>query len=217
MERAALMDNGTEFVNRTLKEFAGECGIELVNTPPYHPQANPVERVNRVIKTMIVAYLRGDHREWDRHVNDFRFVYNSAHHTSLGASPAFLNFGRELEAPQTLRRRSEATSEVNAREPGEWTARMRRLDAVHAWVREHLDTAYQEQAYNLRQLPRRFGVGDLRELNIWDDVAEALRNTPMRVERLHQAVVRDFPATTSVDADSPELPTSPHANHGGPD
>ncbi|XP_032687795.1 uncharacterized protein LOC116851975 [Odontomachus brunneus] len=36
-----------------------------------------------------------------------------------------------------------------------------------------------------------------RELNFWDDVAEALRSTPMRVERPHQAVVRDFPATTN--------------------
>lgn len=101
--RYILTNNGIEFANKILRKFANECGIELVITPPYHPQANPVERVNRVLKTMIVAYLKQDHREWDRYLDDFRFAYNSAHHTSFSASSAFLNFEKELESPHTLR------------------------------------------------------------------------------------------------------------------
>lgn len=127
-----LTDNGTEFINRTLRDFAGEHGITHTTVPPYHPQANPVERVNRVLKTMIISYLDRDHREWDVHLNDFRFAYNTAHHSSIGASPAFLNLGRELEPTQSLRRRYQDVTEVEPREPKEWSDRMRAIQSLYA-------------------------------------------------------------------------------------
>jgi Integrase core domain. len=84
-----LTDNGTEFVNHTIREWAEEFNIHHTTTPPYHPQANPVERVNRVLKTMIVSFLERDHRDWDLHLPEFRFAYNTAYHSSLQTSPAF--------------------------------------------------------------------------------------------------------------------------------
>nr|XP_012235715.1 PREDICTED: uncharacterized protein LOC105679947 [Linepithema humile] len=86
-----LTDNGTEFVNRVMTDFAEENKITHTTVPPYHPQANPVERVNRILKTMIIAYIGKDHRDWDKHLADFRLAYNTAAHSSLGTSPAFLN------------------------------------------------------------------------------------------------------------------------------
>lgn len=44
--KVLLMDNGTEFINRELKAFAKERNIAHATVPPYHPQANPVKRVN---------------------------------------------------------------------------------------------------------------------------------------------------------------------------
>ena len=43
----------------------------------YHAQANPTERVNRLLKTMIVAFVRDDHKDWDLHLHEFRFAYNT--------------------------------------------------------------------------------------------------------------------------------------------
>ncbi|XP_039309078.1 protein NYNRIN-like [Solenopsis invicta] len=73
--RVLLTDNGTEFLNRDLRAMSEQYGIYQTTVPPYHPQANPVERVNRVLKTMITAYPRlsygreplpvGLHREQD--------------------------------------------------------------------------------------------------------------------------------------------------------
>jgi len=88
--------------------------------PPYHPQANPVERVNRILKTMITSLIEKDHREWDKHLSEFRFAYNTAFHSSLETSPAFLNLGRELKPVQLLSR-NQAT-EVEARDIAEWSA-----------------------------------------------------------------------------------------------
>lgn len=81
-----LTDNGIEFMNQILQAFARETDITHTIVSPYHPQANLVERVNRVLK-MITAFLDRDHREWDLHLKDFRFAYNTAHHASIARVP----------------------------------------------------------------------------------------------------------------------------------
>jgi len=160
--RFILTDNGTEFVNRTIKSFADEHKITHTTVPPYHPQANPVERVNRILKTMIIAFIEKDHREWDRHISEFRFAYNTAFHSSLGTSPAFLNLGRELKPAQLLSKNQEAT-EIEVGDTAGWSERMKRLPFLREWVTENLDKAYQRQSsqYNLRRRNRTFRVGDL--------------------------------------------------------
>ena len=88
-------DNGTEFVNKATVEKLREYGIKHSTTPAYHPQANPVERINRGVKTMISSFVEESHREWDVHLPKFRLAVNSAVHSSTKVSPAFLNFGQE--------------------------------------------------------------------------------------------------------------------------
>lgn len=93
-----LTDNGTEFLNKDLKALAEQYNIEYANVPPYHPQANPVKRVNRVLKTMITAFVENDRRCWDEHLTEFRFTYNTAFHASLQA-PCLPKF-RERISPR---------------------------------------------------------------------------------------------------------------------
>lgn len=98
--RILITDNGTKFVNKVIKDFAEQYQITHRTMPPYNVQANTVERVNRTgksLKTMIVVYLERDHRNWDLRLKEFRFAYNTAHHSSFGTTPAFLNLGRDLE------------------------------------------------------------------------------------------------------------------------
>ncbi|XP_029680942.1 uncharacterized protein K02A2.6-like [Formica exsecta] len=137
-----LTDNGTEFANQTLQAFSEEHGITHTTIPPYHPQANPVERVNRVLKTMIVAFLERDHRKWDEHLRDFRFAYNIAHHSSIGTSPALLNLGREPTPINSIRERCANVDEVEQRNPAEWSERMRKMQSLHNWAKENLERAY---------------------------------------------------------------------------
>ncbi|GAB1867938.1 RNA-directed DNA polymerase [Camponotus japonicus] len=161
--RFLLTDNGTEFVNKVMKAFAETRQITHTTVPPYHPQANPVERVNRILKTMIIAFIEKDHREWDKHISDFRYAYNTACHSSLGASPAFLNLGRELEPVCSLGRRSRGVTEIEPGDTVKWADRMKKIQALREWVLESLDRAYERQAsrYNLRRRGRTFKVGDL--------------------------------------------------------
>lgn len=157
-----VTDNGTEFANRAVTDFVRANGIVQAPIPPYHAQANPVERVNRVLKTMIVAFLESDHRDWDEHLSDFRFAYNTATHESVKASPAFLNFGREPKPRQLLRFREEGVEPMTGPNREAWTKRMHLLEEVRDLVRSHLDAAYdrQERYYNRRHRDVRFKVGD---------------------------------------------------------
>ena len=55
-------DNGTEFRNKAIAEYARDLKIHHSFSPPYRAEANPVERVNRVFKSMIAAYVNQDHK-----------------------------------------------------------------------------------------------------------------------------------------------------------
>lgn len=64
-------------------------------TPPYSPQSNPIERVNRNIKTMIRSYLSDKHNKWDEWLPELTYAYNTSLHSSPACSPTFFNFGRD--------------------------------------------------------------------------------------------------------------------------
>ena len=158
-----LSDNGKEFDNKYLRSLLEEYGIRHVTTPPYHPQANPVERTNRTLKTMISTFVAEDHRNWDMHIHEFRNAVNTAFQTSLKTSPAFLNFGRNPHPVHSLRREVEETKPIGKISPEDWEIRMRRLEALRDLVRKNLDVARERQrkAYDKGRKDVRFNVGDL--------------------------------------------------------
>ena len=97
-----LSDNGTEFKNDELEKFYDQMGVTPMYVAPYHPQANPVERINQTVKTMIRSFLEKSHTKWDEHIDELAFAYNTAIHDTTGASPAFLNYGRHPKLPGSL-------------------------------------------------------------------------------------------------------------------
>ena len=99
--RVVITDNGRQFESREFGNLLKDAGSEHRKTPPYSPQCNPVERVNRVLKTMIAQYTTENHRHWDRWIHELAFAYNTAKHESTGFTPAFLTYGRELSPPAT--------------------------------------------------------------------------------------------------------------------
>lgn len=90
-------------VRKEFKTFLKENLIHHQYTPKYSPQCNPVERTNRVIKTMIAAFTKNkSHKKWDEYLPELQFAYNTSMHETTGFTPAQLNFGRELFTPGTL-------------------------------------------------------------------------------------------------------------------
>lgn len=159
--RILITDNGTEFVNKEIKSLAVWAGINLQTTPPYHPQADPVERVNRSLKNMLRAYLDGNHRVWDQYLPEFRFAYNTAFHNSLQTSPAFANSGREPRSPTSLREELEGEPDLVPIPIAKWNERMRRLNVIRQaliYAREEASDKQAEQ-YNSRHRQVEFVLG----------------------------------------------------------
>ena len=163
-------DNGTEFDNDLIRKNCLERGIEFTTIPLYHPQANPTERSNKVIKTMLRTFLKENHRKWDEHVYEFAYAINNAPHDSLSResskiSPAFLNFGRNLSNPHSIfgKATTAISANVDKQDPKFWLDRVKRISAYQDLVKRFLSSASKQQAksYNVGRKDVGFKIGDL--------------------------------------------------------
>lgn len=157
--RVVITDNGSQFVSHLFKNFLKDNGIMHQLTPPYSPQCNPTERVNRVIKTMVQTFLTTDHRKWDEHLAEIQFAINSAVQESTGFSPAELNFGRDLRTGNTVFEKElpgVGEKEVTANE------HMEKIKELCTIAKRQLQIASQQQAkyYNLRRRTWTPSVGE---------------------------------------------------------
>ena len=141
MGNPAHTDNGTEFVNGTIRELTEKFGIRHTETPRYCPQANPTERYNRTIKEIIRAYIQNEHTAWDENIDDLQFAINTSRNTSTKYTPTFLKLGRELQPLQSLRKSIEKDDEIVFQDENKWTDRLRRLEMIKEEVQKNLDEA----------------------------------------------------------------------------
>ena len=142
-----LSDNGTEFKNRALAEYLKALGIHHLVTPPYHPQASPVESVNQTLKTRLIAYVKENHASWDENLPELVFSLKSLLIVALD-SPAMFNYGRQPLPPGTAKRARDRVVEVRASQEkvGEWTTRMKGLDQLNRAVNYNIDGEQERQA-----------------------------------------------------------------------
>uniref|UniRef100_A0A667Z6P1 Integrase catalytic domain-containing protein n=1 Tax=Myripristis murdjan TaxID=586833 RepID=A0A667Z6P1_9TELE len=94
-----LSDQGPQFVASLFEQTCREWNLKHKMTTAYHPQTNLTERINRTLKTMIASYVGNNHKQWDKHLPEFRFALNSAVNESTGVTPAELNLLRPLRGP----------------------------------------------------------------------------------------------------------------------
>lgn len=90
-----ICDNGPQFVGKEFKKLSENYQVKLLYNAHYHPQNNPTERVNQVIKRMIRSYLKDDHKQWDRFLKHIQCAINTSSHEVTQQTPFLVNFGRE--------------------------------------------------------------------------------------------------------------------------
>ncbi|CAB0040754.1 unnamed protein product [Trichogramma brassicae] len=157
-------DNGTEYKNNLVDEFLTERGVIHSTIPIYTANANPVERVNRTYKTMMISYIEENVKTWDEHIYELTFAFNTAVHGSTGVSPAFLNLGRNPEIGHSVRRK-EAEAALIAEEDEAriaWAMRMENLSGIRDKATENSQQAQERQAqyYNKKRRDVTFKAND---------------------------------------------------------
>jgi hypothetical protein len=97
--RKLISDNGTQFISAIMQKICFCLGISQAFTPVYHPEANPVERRNRDLKTQLAIQIRDKpHSDWPRLLSSIRFAMNTVRSQNTGKAPAFLLFGSEIRS-----------------------------------------------------------------------------------------------------------------------
>lgn len=94
--RKIISDNGVQFRSNAYSKLLKTYKVMSKFTPFYHAQANPTERVNRTLKTMLIAYVNDNHRKWDLYLNKIVCALRTAKHEVTGYTPYFVNYGREM-------------------------------------------------------------------------------------------------------------------------
>jgi transposase InsO family protein len=155
---AVVSDNGVQFKSKIFQSMLAQYSVKLSFTANYHAQANPVERVNRVLKTMLRSYVTDNHRTWDKYLPHIGYAMRSAKHEVTGYTPNFLMFGRELP----LNNEDEVdTKEIRFVRAPLSSAREVELRQLYADVRKRLHEAYERSRhqYNLRRRDVRYALG----------------------------------------------------------
>lgn len=142
-----------------------EYKVNLYLNASRHPQANPVERTNRTIISMIRAYIGDNHRHWDKDLPQLGFALRSAVHETTGFSPAFLTFGRELNATSEgyALLNDQSQLPVDGDNCKDHVTKLQKLKDIIPLVKYRLDTAHSKSAgrYNLRRRDVAFKEKDL--------------------------------------------------------
>lgn len=84
-------------ISKLFRKLARDYQCNIRYNSNYHPQANPTERVNRTIKSMLAIYVSDNHRLWDVNLSKIGYALRTAVHETTQQSPYFMNFGRRMK------------------------------------------------------------------------------------------------------------------------
>ena len=109
-----LSDNGPPFSSAAFERYSKEHGIKHQSTYPYHPQANPAERVMKPLgKAMKAAHTSRESKE--KALNDFLVGYRATPHVATGVTPGDFMFRDGYRADFPNRRGLLETEVKNAK------------------------------------------------------------------------------------------------------
>lgn len=160
--KVIICDNGKQFVSGQFKELAQNYGIDIWYTPSYHPQANPTERVNRVIGTAIASYVNDNHKHWDKYIPHIAHAIRTAVHEVTGKTPSYLFLGRETSVHGS-KPSSFNVNDALLFDRDVYTENQRLRNEIFEDVSKRLKDAYEasKTRYDLRRRICNYSVGEI--------------------------------------------------------
>ena len=156
-----VCDNGPQYRSKVVLSMLEKFGVKMFRNFYYHPQTNPTERVNRVLKTMIVSYVLDNQRSWDRQVHHVTNAINTARHEATGYSPHQLVYGERWCSNGACRPSLEEDTPVSFGDREQLLGKWKDQTKVREEVVKRLELAYEKncRTYNLRRREADLEVG----------------------------------------------------------
>lgn len=156
-----LCDNAKQYAGVEVQALCKRYGVKLKHSFFYHAQANPTERANRVVKTMIASYVRGNHKTWGKNLPRIQMAINSVKHDVTGYSPHELVFGEKWKDHGSFKfvgMDGQNIPQFDIRQVDQ-----KKVLDIQEDVVKRLHQAYMRNAkyYNLRRRPVTFSIGQV--------------------------------------------------------
>ena len=161
--RLLLCDNGPQYRSAEFRKFVGKYDCSIKFNANYHPRANPTERQNRTLKTMLAMYVKENHRLWDANIHSLACALRTARQEVTKVSPYFVNFGRNmcLSGKDYARDMTAADKTTDDTTQPLQSSRNEAFMKMFADVKRRLEKASEQGVarYNLRKRAAEFTVG----------------------------------------------------------
>ena len=93
-------DQGRNYESKVFAKLCKLLEIQKTRTSPGNPRCNgQAECFNRTLLKMIKSYLKGEQRNWDKHIGCLVAAYQGTRHESTGLMPNLMMLGRETRMP----------------------------------------------------------------------------------------------------------------------
>jgi len=149
--RIVIHDNGSVFLSKLFVDMLGKYFVTQQKTPLYHPQANPTERVNRVIGAAISAYVKENHKKWDEKLPEIGYALRTCVHESTNFTPYEAVFGMKMRIQG---KEHEQNSKASTKERLDYLVNLREkvrdnMLKAHGRAKKYYDTRARERTFKV--------------------------------------------------------------------
>lgn len=160
-----LSDNGSQYVNGTIKELTELVGFQHITILPYSSEENGlVERAHKTVLRFLrgIIYHRNVKYDWSDVLPLVQRIVNTTIHSSIGTSPARLLFGNAVNLDRGLFIPGENISLPTKVSLQEWSTKMLNRQAELLQIAAETQTELNERHKRERRRPgeNKVEIGD---------------------------------------------------------
>jgi transposase InsO family protein len=95
-----MSDQGTHFINNTIRTMTKDFEVYHQKSTPYHPQTNgTVEAFNKMLENALTKIRNVNMNEWDLKILVVLWAYRTTCKKLTGETPFILVYGKETIVP----------------------------------------------------------------------------------------------------------------------
>ena len=95
-----MSDQGSHFINHTVRALTEELQVQHKKSTPYHSQANGnVEAFNKILETTLTKVCNASCNDWDLKILAVMWAYRTTCKWMIGQTPLKMVYGQESVMP----------------------------------------------------------------------------------------------------------------------